>query len=38
MLDIWLVKGVEKVGIERLSALKIKGLKKPGYHCDGGGL
>jgi integrase len=26
------------VGIELLSALKIKALKKPGYHCDGGGL
>ncbi len=26
------------MGIELLSALKIKALKKPGYHCDGGGL
>lgn len=26
------------MGIERLSVLKIKGFKKPGYYCDGGGL
>ena len=26
------------MGIERLSTLKIKNLKEPGYHCDGGGL
>lgn len=26
------------MGIELLSALKIKALRKPGYHCDGGGL
>lgn len=26
------------MGIERLSVLKIKALKRPGYYCDGGGL
>ena len=26
------------MGIERLNTLKIKNLKEPGYHCDGGGL